>query len=75
MRIAYFALWCSLNVSDMFGKRHDKLLDMIEKLECSEGFSLLHFKETSYRDSFNREQPMFLMTKHGFAFLVMGSGA
>lgn len=62
----------SLLVADKFGKRHDNVLQAIEKLECSKRFRLLNFKESSYLTSQGKEQPMFQMTRDGFSFLAMG---
>ena len=62
----------SLQIAEEFEKRHDNVLRDIEKLDCSNEFNLLNFEESSYRDEYSRKQPMFLLTKDGFMFLVMG---
>ena len=62
----------SLNIAEVFGKRHDNIIRDIQKLDCSEEFRLLNFEETTYLDEFGREQPMVELTKNGTAFLVMG---
>lgn len=62
----------SLQVAESFGKRHDNVLRDIRNLDCSAEFDLLNFEETSYKDSWNHKQIMYLMTKDGFTFLVMG---
>jgi len=62
----------SLNIAETFGKEHFNILQSIKNLECSEEFSRLNFQETSYKDSFNREQKMYYITRDGFSFLVMG---
>ena len=66
------AITDSLNVSLIFGKRHDNVLQDIKNLDCSPEFNLLNFQETHYKDSKGRKQIMFDMTKDGFTFLVMG---
>ena len=62
----------SLLVAEIFGKRHDHVLRDIEKLECSDGFRLLNFGESSYLNEQNKTQPMYEMTRDGFSFLAMG---
>lgn len=62
----------SLDVAETFGKDHKNVLKDIRELECSEEFSRLNFEPTSYKDKFNREQPMYYMTRDGFTILVMG---
>ena len=66
------AITTSRNVSEVFNKRHDNVLQIIKKLECSIEFSLLNFKESNYKDSRGKVQPECLMTKDGFVFLAMG---
>lgn len=39
---------------------------------CSKEFRLLNFEESTYINSQNKKQPMFLMTRDGFTLLVMG---
>lgn len=66
----------SRNVADFFGKRHDNVLAAIDRLECSPGFALLNFKESSYisdlGDGLQRSYKSIDMTKDGFTFLCMG---
>lgn len=62
----------SREVAKVFGKRHDNVLREIENLECTEVFRLLNFEESFYKNSQNKNQPEYLMTKDGFIFLVMG---
>ncbi|MEI8634689.1 Rha family transcriptional regulator [Vibrio sp. PP-XX7] len=59
-------------VAEYFGKRHDNVLQSIQRLECSEDFARLNFQGSKYRDPNNRERDLFHMTKDGFTFLVMG---
>lgn len=60
----------SLNVAEIFGKRHDNVLQSIQNLGCSENFRLLNFQESSYLNSQNKEMLMYNMSKDGFAFLA-----
>lgn len=62
----------SLDIAETFGKRHDNVLKDIRGLECSEGFRLLNFKESSYLNLQNKKQPMYYITRDGFTLLVMG---
>ncbi|MCD6527032.1 MAG: Rha family transcriptional regulator [Desulfuromonas sp.] len=66
------AITTSLRVAEVFGKRHDNVLQSIERLDCSESFRLLNFQESSYANEQSKKQPMYLVTKDGFTFLVMG---
>lgn len=62
----------SLDIAETFGKEHKNVLRDIRELECSEEFNRLNFELTSYRDSMNRSQDMYYMTRDGFTILVMG---
>ncbi len=62
----------SLFVAKFFDKRHDNVLTDIKNLDCSKEFGLLNFKETSYKDDWNRNQKCYEMTRDGFMFLAMG---
>lgn len=59
-------------VADVFGKEHKNVLAAIDNCECSREFSQLNFKPSTYKDSRGKKQPEVLMTKDGFAFIVMG---
>lgn len=61
----------SLDVAETFGKEHRNVLKDIRELECSENFGRLNFEPTSYKDKFNREQPMYYITRDGFTLLAM----
>jgi len=66
-------LWTNSQVvAEKFGKRHDNVLPVIEKLkeECSGEFMLLNFKEDTYKDKRGNTQPMYNMTRDGFSMLV-----
>lgn len=62
----------SVTVALVFNKRHDNVLQAVQQLDCSEEFSLLNFKETSLKDSQNKDRRTYDMTRDGFMFLVMG---
>lgn len=62
----------SLYVADFFEKRHDNILRDIRDLDCSQEFRLLNFEESYYKNSQDKKQSLFHMTRDGFIFLVMG---
>lgn len=63
----------SLTVSEVFGKRHDRVLQDIRDLGCSDDFWFHNFVETLYQHPQNKQSyPKFFMTEQGFALLVMG---
>lgn len=64
----------SLNVAKcFFGKRHDRVLRAIRNLGCSEEFAQCNFTQSSYVNEQGKEQPMYVMTRDGFLFLIMSS--
>ncbi|WP_054704649.1 phage regulatory protein/antirepressor Ant [Bacillus sp. JCM 19041] len=62
----------STTIAEVFNKKHKDVLKAIRNLECSTQFSERNFAPTVYKDKFNRDQEMYLITQDGFAFLVMG---
>lgn len=62
----------SLIIARKFGKRHDTVLRAIRNLECPEEFSLRNFAARDYVDERGKSQPMFEITRDGFAMLAMG---
>ncbi len=62
----------SLDVAETFGKTHDKVMRDIRELGCSEEFNAANFGDISYIDSRGRAQKAKMMTRDGFALLVMG---
>lgn len=62
----------SLRVAKEFDRQHQHVLRDIKQLDCSDEFNRSNFGPISYKDSRNREQQMFQMTRDGFMFLVMG---
>jgi len=66
------AVTTSLEVAEVFGKRHDNVLQSIQSLKCSDDFTALNFQGSKYTDPTGRTLPMYYMTKDGFTMLVMG---
>ena len=62
----------SLMVAEYFHKNHAHVLRDIEKLDCSDKFRQSNFGLSSYQSEQNKKLPMYLITKDGFVFLVMG---
>lgn len=63
----------SMTIAEKFGKRHADVLRAIEntKKDCSAGFTERNFALSDYLDSTGRTLPMVLLTKDGFAMLMM----
>lgn len=62
----------SLDIAETFGKRHADVLRDIENLQCSEQFTQRNFALTSYKDASGKSNKEYLITRDGFALLVMG---
>lgn len=62
----------SLNVAQVFAKRHRDVLRSINSLDCSPEFAERNFALGSYRDGNGQSRPMYELTRDGFTFLVMG---
>lgn len=62
----------SRDVAALFGKRHDNVLQSLDRLECSPSFTERNFALSDYRDASGRAVRSMNMTKDGFVFLVMG---
>lgn len=62
----------SLLVAEKFGKEHNKVIRDIQNLSCSDEFRAANFGVSYYISLQNKEFPMYVMTKDGFSFLVMG---
>ncbi len=63
-------------VAEVFGKRHDNLMRDIERIikdldKVAPQFSVANFKEVTY-DNRGKKYPEYLLTKDGFAYVVMG---
>jgi len=61
----------SLKVAVKFKKRHERVLDAIKNLDCSDEFAKHNFVFCYYDDR-GRNLPMYKMTRDGFTFLAMG---
>lgn len=62
----------SIEVANVFQKRHDDVLKRIRNLECSPDFTDRNFAASEYTDSTGRKLPQYQITRDGFAFLAMG---
>ncbi len=60
-------------VSHFFGKPHDRVLEKIRTLNCSNKFKSVNFSAYHYNHEQNGQvYQAYQMTKNGFMFLVMG---
>lgn len=69
------AITTSLMVADKFDKHHKNVLRNIEFIlqKCPDKeFGRLNFEPSSYLNEQNKTQPMYKMTRDGFALLVRG---
>ena len=62
----------SLQVAEHFGKRHNDVLRAVRNLGCSEDFSLRNFAQSTYLNDRKQSQPMYHISRDGFAMLGMG---
>ncbi len=62
----------SVRVANTFLKEHRRVMQDIRDLTCSDEFRVHNFVQSSYLNSQNKEQPMYIMTEDGFTFLAMG---
>lgn len=62
----------SLNIAQVFDKKHQHVLEAIKKLEVPEEFSRSNFRPSNYLDDRGKEQPMYHITRDGFTILAMG---
>jgi Rha family phage regulatory protein len=62
----------SIDLARFFGKEHHHVLEAIQKLELSEEFRQSNFRESSYINGQGKKQPMYTMTRDGFAFVGLG---
>ena len=61
----------SLQVAEVFEKRHDHLIRTIDNLP-NDGFKSSNFKFDTYFDKKGEQRRMFSLTRDGFSLLVMG---
>ena len=69
------ALTTSLKVAEYFGKRHDRVLRAISasiQALPKIGDSKKAFIKSSYKDETGKSNPMYLLNRDGFMFVVMG---
>lgn len=63
----------SLLVAERFGKQHKDVLDAIREILTAENPAVrIMFSESTYYNSRNKIQPMFLMNRDGWSVLAMG---
>lgn len=64
----------SLKVAQVFGKEHKIILRAIRNLIMTAQNCTVHkwFCESTYLNTQNKNQPLFLMTRDGFSLLAMG---
>jgi Rha family phage regulatory protein len=62
----------SLIVAKSFAKLHKNVLRIIQNMECSPEFKRLNFEPVEYTDAHGQKQPMYTITRDGFAFLASG---
>ena len=72
------AAYCdSLQIAETFEKRHADVLRDIDKTLLAltrvdkRKFAEINFLEANYKDGGNRKQPMYFLTKNGFAKIVL----
>ena len=61
----------SRKIAEIFNKEHKNVLSAIQNCKCSNEFSQLNFKPSNYTER-GKKYPEYLLTKDGFAFVVMG---
>ena len=61
-------------IAERFGKEHKNVVRDVEKIvyEISSKLSVSYVMPATYRDSMNRKQTEYLLTRDGFSLLVMG---
>lgn len=62
----------SLQVANVFEKKHKHVLETIENLAAENSAVKNMFTKTTYTTERGREYPMYQMNKNGFTLLVMG---
>jgi len=62
----------SLNVSEVFNRRHKDVIRKIENLECSQEFNERNFTPVDYTDKKGEARKAYEITRDGFTFLAMG---
>jgi Rha family phage regulatory protein len=62
----------SMDIAENFNRRHDNVIQAINKIEKFLNKDALFFKEMFYTDTYGREQRMYEISRDGFSLLVMG---
>ena len=66
----------SLQVAEVFNKRHCEVLRSIRELDCSRDLQARNFAYSSYTvdlpNGGHKQQPMYYIGRDGFVFLIMG---
>jgi Rha family phage regulatory protein len=62
----------SRRVAKAFGRSHKSVLKALDNLGCDAEFSRLNLAPSTYTDSRGKKQRLFIMTRAGFTFLVLG---
>ena len=62
------AMTDTLKVAEVFGKRHDNIIQTVKNLDCSDEFRLLNFQASYYLNEQNKRQSKFNMTQDGITF-------
>lgn len=62
----------SIIVAQSFGKQHQHVMRSIKDLQTSVQNWTDLFEESSYKDSYGRDQSMYIMNRDGFTLLAMG---
>lgn len=66
------AVTTSRKVADVFGKKHQHVMEAIRNIECPVDFARSNFRQIFFDDSYGRKQPAYEITRDGFSFLAMG---
>lgn len=66
------AVTSSLQVSQVFGKNHQHVIRDVENLKKDVSNFGQMYVESSYLDSYNRKQRMYIINRDGFTLLAMG---
>lgn len=62
----------TVEIAEYFGKQHRDVMRSVRNLDCSEGFSLRNFAQSTFVDSRGKRREMYIVTRDGFVFLAMG---
>ena len=68
------AVTTSLIVAEAFEKRHDNVMRVISRLECSDEFRRLNFEGASYIDEQGKPRPMSNVTREGLLIVERITG-